>query len=291
MEAGWRHRRKLACTACYWRSDLLVRIHNDDDIDVVGTHQWLYGDWNQSSWRWELKNSLLQQTNPEMEWSWLGSAAAIETHDINEKLEHEYTLKLFGRYLSADDPYFPIDNDIYSRYKDQHRYGLNLGTTLRGRPWLDSLWVANASLGSNEDFNPIQPDYLQARVAWRQYWRPLAFSAAYRHRYYLADDDRDDDSDTSQLQLGVNSLGSFPAGQVLQWGASLDYDFDREDFGFALTLSWDHTRGRGLRDFYPNKTSFFQLRKRDLNADMYHHKLINGQPNDEENNTGIITDD
>lgn len=276
FETGWRHRRALDCQGCFWRSDIFVRTHEDDDIDVFATRQWLHGDWVQSSWRWELQQSLWHQSEPETEWSWQGSARLVTTHDINEKLEHEYQLRLFGRHLSASDPDHPVDNDIYSRYKEQHRYGAKIGAGLRGRPWLDSLWTARASLSTNEDFNPVDPDYIEASAAWRQYWRPLAFTASYRHRLYLADDDRDSNEQRPALTLAVNALNTFPTGLLLHWDGRLDYDLDRGEYGFMLTLSFDQSRGRGLRDFYPGRSSFHALRSRDISDDQYYHRMTKG---------------
>jgi hypothetical protein len=131
-------------------------------------------------------------------------------------------------------------------------------------------------LTSNEDFNPFQPDYLQAAVSWRQYWRPLAFTAVYRHRLYLADNDRQDSAHRPQLRLAVNSLAGFHAGKILQWALQFDYDLDRDEYGFALSLNWDYSRGRGLRDFHPSRSSFHSLRSQELNANLYRRQAMEG---------------
>lgn len=290
FEAGWRHRRALDCAGCYWRSDVFARDHNDDDIRVFGTRQWLRRNLDISGWRWEAQQSLLLQTDPETDWSWKGSAAVIQRHDINETLKHETSLQLFGRYLSADDPDNPVDNDIYSTYQSDHRYGARLQAGLRGAPWLDSRWVAHTRLSSNEDFNLFDPDYAQIGADWRQYWRPLVLSAGYRHRYYLQDDDRSSNQHRPLLRLALASRHGVGGGRLLHVDTRLDYDVDRDEFSFQLGFNWDFTRGRSLRDFDPFRTTFHSLYSRDLGNTMPSHRMTLS-PNRSEHDAGRITDD
>ncbi|MDX1734832.1 MAG: hypothetical protein R3228_10700 [Halioglobus sp.] len=272
VEAGWRHRDALDCAGCYWRSDLFAREHTEDDNRVIGTRQWLRGTLPRPGWRWETRQSLLLQLDPDVEWSWGGSLSAVHRLAINEKMASENSLQLFGRYLSADDPEQPVDNDIFTDYKDRHRYGARLGSVLRGSPWLDSRWVVDARISTNEDFNPLQPDYLQAGAAWRQFFTPVAVSAGFRHRYYLDDDDRSGSSHSPLLQLALDSRHGI-GERLLNFNGRVDYDPDRNEFSVRFGVGMDLTRGRGLLDYDPVRTGFHGLFSRDLQRSVPAHQL------------------
>jgi hypothetical protein len=276
FELGWQHREKLDCQGCYWRSDLFARRHTRDSLNVLGTEQWLEGTWPETGWHWQLKQSLLIQTGQGTPWKWHTAATAINRHRINETLQHAHQLQVFGRYLSEDSPRFVVDNDIYSDYQDDHQWGIKLQETLLGRPWLDSLWTTRLSVMSNEDLNPFEPEYLQARVAWHQYWTPWTLSINYRHRTYLSDDDREQLAHRPVLGMQLKYLQGLAQGQLLQWLGRFDADLDRSKFSFMLEVSRHHARGRGLRDFRPQELIFLPLRARDMQLNTDHHYLIHG---------------
>ena len=264
MQAGWRHRRKLECQSCYWRSDLFARKHTKEAIQVMGTHQSLQGTWSQSTWSWQLRQSLFIQNNESTPFKWLGSGTLKQRHHINQTLQHGHQVQVFSRYLSEDDPNFITDNDIYSAYQVQHPWGVRLEETLSGRPWLDSRWRGHARLVSNDLENSLKAEYLQAGFSWYQYIKPMELSVQYRHRTYLQDEDRELAVHKPVMGLNIKYWQVLHSGNILQWQARFEEDLDRNELAFTLEVSWDFNRGRALTDFSPSESAFYRLRQLDI---------------------------
>ena len=264
MQAGWRHRRKLDCLSCYWRSDLFARKHTKDVIQIIGTHQWLQGAWSQSSWSWQLRQSLFIQNNEDASFKWLGSGTLKQRHHINQTLQHAHQIQLFARHLSEDSPNFITDNDIYSGYQNQHSWGVKLEETLSGRPWLDSGWRGHVRLASNELEHSLKAEYLQAGFTWYQYIKPAELSIRYRHRTYLKDEDRDSEAHKPLIGLNIKFWQTLQQGEIIQWQARFNEDLDQNELTFTLEVSWDFNRGRALTDFSPSESAFYGLRQFDI---------------------------
>ncbi len=275
FESGWRHRQKLACTSCYWRSDVFARQHNNNDLNILGGHLWLQGAWPQSSWNWQLKQSLFVQANESSPWKWLGTGTLTNGHNVKKTLKHEHKLQLFARHLSISNPDFTTDNDIYSNYQTLHRWGIRLEEKVRGRPWLDSLWSSHFRVVSNELDQTLDPEYIQAGAAWHQYWKPLILSVSYRYRVYLLDEDRELYIHKPALAFNIIFWQGMAPSEMLQWKTRFDKDLDSNDYSLTLEMSWGFFNGRGLRDYRPGESAFSSLRKSEVNPQLDHHKMIN----------------
>ena len=268
IEGGWRHRQKTDCLGCYWRSDLFARQHASHNITVLGTHQWLQGAWSQSAWRWQLKQSLFIQSNDQSPFKWFGAATLGHSHGINERLRHAQKLQIFARHISADAPSFLTDNDIYSTYQTQHLWGVSLEESVTGRPWLDSFWRIHGRLMSNELENSLDAEYVQAGISWHQYFKPVEFSANYRHRSYLIDDDRDLMVHKPSIGFNLHFWQGVNSTNLLQYTLRLNNDLERNDYAISLELSWDFNGHRTLKDYSPRESVFHRLRQRDISQEL-----------------------
>lgn len=157
-----------------------------------------------------------------------------------------------------------LDQDVFSRYKADHRFGLTLSDSLEHRPWLDTLWSAGFSLTSNEDFNLLRPDHLGWRLGWKQLLGPLQLNAGYRGAYYFDDGDRSSDSTRNFLTLELLWDRWRIRQQRLALELELTQDLDRNETLALLSLFWHLGNGRGYRDFWPGEIDFDDLKQRDL---------------------------
>lgn len=215
---------------------------------------------------------------------------------LGPKTVHRPRLALFARYLSLDqnaeiDPaaaaglfgpnpsaqeraelrrglylYRPgrLDQDVFTPYKADHRYGLVLSETLEHRPWLDTLWIAGLSLTSNEDLNLLRPDHFGWRIEWRQLLGAFQLNARYHGGYYLADGDRHGSHSRNFLSLDLLWDRWRIRQQRLALDLELTQDLEQNETLALLSLFWHLGNGRGFRDFWPGEVDFEDLRQRRL---------------------------
>ncbi|MFY0641076.1 MAG: hypothetical protein JXR16_08525 [Bermanella sp.] len=266
IEVGWRHRKKLNCLSCYWRSDLFSRKHTQNNIGLVGTQQWLQGAWAQSSWSWQITHSLYLQTTESVPFKWSALGSLKYSHGINNSLRHGHQVDVFTRYFSENSPDFFTDNDVYSSYQNQHKWGVRIEETITGRPWFDSFWRGHLRLVSNELDTSSKAEYAQVGFGIRQYFRPVEVGLDYHHRSYLKDEDRKNIINKPILGLQINYWQGFTTGEMLQWKLSVTNDLDQGEYAVLLEASWNMSRGRGLNDYRPSETAFYDLHRSDVHA-------------------------
>lgn len=262
VEVGWRYRKKLDCLSCYWRSDLFAREHTKDNISTLGMHQWLQGAWPKSNWSWQMRQSLFVQPADSNPFRVSVNGILKHNHDINETMSHGHDMQLFARYLSEKNPTFLTDNDVYSNYQNQHRWGLRLEESIIGRPWLDSFWRVHARVASNELESSLKAEYVQAGIGWRQYFKPMEIGLDYHHRSYLKDENRASVIHKPVLGLQLNYWQGLHNGELLHWKLRLTNDLERSEYSVLLETSWNFLRGHRLKDYRPDETVFYDLHDR-----------------------------
>ena len=157
---------------------------------------------------------------------------------------------------------FPIvDEDVYTRHKERHRYGWTVADTIVYKPWLDAQAWARLSLSSNEDLDPFAVDNFGLQLGWRQQVADLGLSARYQLKQFFADDDRSRDA----LRHYLSFRGTYDVwmnrNQRLEVRAEYFWDVHRFDSTFFVALVW-HVGGtdRGLTDFMSSEVAFEDLR-------------------------------
>lgn len=225
----------------------------------------------QAPFSWNLTGNLcLQRPDHELgestEWAATLQGGISQMRELDPKTWHRPAISLFGRALSLSDTdkYLreEVDQDIFTRYKSDHRHGVSLSESFIHRPWLDTLWHGSLSLTTNELDEVLFPDHLSLSMGWKQLLGDFQANAFYRHSLYFPDDDR---SGT----MARNSIGAefiynrwLENLDRLELGATMNWHFETSDFTGALSLTWHFDNGRGFRDFYPGEIEFRDLRQR-----------------------------
>lgn len=185
---------------------------------------------------------------------------------LGPKARHRPSIGVFGRLLSLDksqarDSDGRIDLDVFSDFKADHRAGLSFTETFTYRPWLDTIWLGKLSVVTNQDFNPLQPDHMTLRLAWKQLIGPLQLHAAYRFGYFFADDDRNQSLDRHTLILDTRWEHWRPSRQRFDVQLRARYDLRSGDLGIRLGITWHTGPSRAYRDFRPGAINFRRLRQ------------------------------
>ena len=184
-------------------------------------------------------------------WIFGGSVRLSRNHRINDYWSHRPTWTAFGRVLSEDDgsAFEPgvLDQDVFTRYKRNHRYGLRYSNRFTYQRCLDRRSWFSPYIVTNED--QLEPDNLGIQFGTDQLIGPLELQLAYRLTNFIADNDRVE----SSLQ-NVVSLDAVLDRWHTKWRRSeirfsVQHDLDDEGTSFSFNLVNYFNHGRGYRDF------------------------------------------
>jgi len=198
------------------------------------------------------------------EYSFLMSAFFSKQYDLSTKSYHIPSLTFFKRFLSMDNseqyPDDHVDRDIFTTYKADHQDGIRLGDTVYHKPWLDTIWFAGASLGSNEWSENIAPDNIRTRLGWKQLMGDLQIDLTYKGVVYFDDRDRNGTSNSNAVQLDFSWDMWLADWRRLQLAGMLRHDFDYNAPEWFLTLSYHFNAPHGYRHFRPGSVDFKDIR-------------------------------
>ncbi|MCF7970138.1 MAG: hypothetical protein K9L22_03105 [Methylococcaceae bacterium] len=227
-------------------------------------------DWQPDSWPVNTKfNSHVFVQALEEGAEWLGQVdlAFDKSLRLMPKTTLTPELSFFARYLSLQndsrvrDISFQqqVDQDVYTPYKADHRYGMNTALTLRHRPWLDTLWEAKIAAASNENFNIFNPDHMTLQAQWKQYLDAFQVNAGYRVSFYQPDNDRASSSTRSFVKFKLTWDHWLVNQNRLELGLQYNYDIERSEHLPLLSFAFHFGQGRGYRDFRPGELGFLPL--------------------------------
>lgn len=267
LELGWRYRQKRSCDNCYTRADFFARQHLDQDNTLFGAKLWLDGRLNRA-WTWTGYQQVLMQSSPKLEGAWYGTATVRSQHKIDETQAHRHELGLFARYLTADES--SGDDDIFTRYKSDHRFGYRLAEIYQWRPNAQHLLQGRVSLLGNEN---LTPDQLGARATWHGQWLPWQAGAHVGYQYFLDDKDRNDQGDATRVGVSLAHLWAQPSGRLWRVDMDLSHALEAGNWSLGLSLSLDWHRGRALRDIRPAEEAFYGASHQWLRSRTHHHAM------------------
>jgi len=206
------------------------------------------------------------------------SASIIDKIELGTRSYHIPSITAFLRLMSMDDyeGHMPeeVDQDIFTPYKADHRYGLILSDTLYYTPWLDSILSLNGRVVLNEDIDPLSPDHLTFEAGWRQLIGNLQLDLLYQESHYLVDDDRTDRMTTRRLTLGASFERWFNLNKRLEIGARLTQHLLTGEVSGMLYLSLHTGKGRGYRDFHYGEIDFLALRQIRISYECDNNQVI-----------------
>ena len=261
----------------YFETSLLVRGHDDAgpslgfEEDLHFRPRWLPLNFRLTGTaycQWPDGGTVMPE-GP-LEWALALRGSLSRRYPLGLHAYHEPSVALLGRILSLEkgEHHYDavLDQDVFTLYKADHPSSLTLSETIGYKPWLDVEWWGRASLTSNEELNPIEPDHLSGWLGWKQFHRPLELDAGYRVARFFGDADRDRPFTRHGpfLEL-LCEIWCSPRSR-LELGLSYRHDFpENEDTGFVC-LTWHFSNGRNYRDFWPGDVDFLDLREpRDWN--------------------------
>ncbi len=195
-------------------------------------------------------------------WSLGFNALISRRHQINQSLRHRPTLNLFGRALSETVNGFgpgELDQDIYTRYKADHPYGLRLSDRFIYQNCLDRRFWIRPQLITNAD--QLVPDNLGFYVGTDQLVGPLQLRAAYRFTNYFADNDRRAPATQNVFYLDCMLERWHSRDRRSELLFSLRNDLGDGSTSLGINLASFLNQARGYRDFQPATRPFLPIRE------------------------------
>ncbi len=293
---GWRYQLNLPELNSHVTTALSMRSHQNNTLQTLVSEN--DGVWRLNRyWDFTAKINAYYQARADyllMEgaWSVYASTSARWKQYFDNNVDNKVIMTMFARALSlSESDVFPrrdaspdgtqgellferglgIDDDVWTDYKEDNRWGLRIADTLQYTPWLDTQLRLNMAVTSNTNGNFIKLHKYAITGGIRQYWQPFILKADLQHsRYYRDKDDVDTDNlgnrgsfTRSSLRLGLTWEQWSGSGQLWQIDSYVNKDLDSGESSFGLMFNWDLTDGQGFDDFAPSKLPFGSLRKRD----------------------------
>lgn len=198
------------------------------------------------------------------EWAALLQARVYQERPLSGKLKHRPMLTVFGRLMSLKDATRyeagTVDQDIFTRYKADHRNGLRFSEYLSYRPRLDTVFFTRGSYTTNADMNPFHPDNIRISAGLGQLLGPLEVDFRYQFSHYFEDDDRIRPVDHNDLALGLTWDYWFRDQTRIQLGVKGYYRVDSDELSGMAGLTWFFSPGRGMKDLRPGRDLFYGLK-------------------------------
>ncbi len=251
----------------HYKTDGLLRSNDQLDITLGAKQQIRYRPEGYDFTAQLSGAAYMQQLwNNGIEWHGFLKGSLFQYRKLSDKTYHVPSFSAYGRLLSLNKAHREyatrLDNDVYSNYKADHRFGIRIAEKISHRPWLDTLWTGRLSLTSNENF--LKPDYLSFKPVWKQMLGDGQLDIGYRFLHYWTDDDRKSPYNRHFLSLDA-SWNLWQSNQTRwEWGLKLRQNFNDNDLLGMFYITWHDSKGRAYRDFMSNEIDFLDLRKRQL---------------------------
>ena len=224
--------------------------------------------WGPYRFRWrafaftQFTDTVLSPAVSSTPWSAGVSGNASRTHRYSQTLKHTPNLNFFARTLSEDiDGYPPgeVDQDVFTQYKSDHRYGLRISDRFVYQPCLDRRWWINPSLMTNPD--ELTPDNVGVQFGTDQLLGPLQLKLAYRLTNFLADNDRVESSTQNVMSLDMvwEQWHSNTRRSEVSLSLRNDLSSGRSSIGFNFETFLNHVRR--YRDIRPSTIPYPSIRE------------------------------
>ncbi len=267
LAIGGQHRQHHSALQLYHRlsAELRFRELGNPSLALEGRVEWVP---QQSQWRgsaqlksyWQKPDS----QNGQLEWANYLDATVYRGYRLTPKSYHIPRFTLFARHMSLGaNPYQRgrLDQDIFTEYKAQHRYGWQFADSYTYQPWLDTAWTLRGWLRSNDSLQDRLLDVVGISARWRQMLGEGELAVTLSQRYFFSDDERRTRFSSTTLSL-QSEWGQWSDGWNLwQLQGGINYQLQKGDFSFMLQLSWQGLQGRGYRDALPGEVFFKPLRQ------------------------------
>ncbi len=233
-----------------------------DDAPDSGADSWgpLQSQWDVFAFGQYAGTPLLPDSHS-FPWTAGLSGSISRKHHFSPNLSHQPRLGFHGRFLSEDVNGFApgeLDQDIFTRYKRNHRYGLRLSDRFVYQCCLDRRVYFQPRLNGNED--QLIPDNAGFEIGSDQLFGPIQLHVDYRMTGFFSDNDRIETAIQNVFRVDIKAERWHRGGHRSEIDFSIAHALDG---GTSVGFFFHHyfNDGRGYRDFNPNSILFRSLKQ------------------------------
>lgn len=186
------------------------------------------------------------------------NAKLMQKSLISNQIRHEYGAEIFNNYMDFDNGASnnSLDSLVYSKYKQDHRYGVGLNYSIYYRAYDDLEFLLDTKLVSNENFTF---DYYKLTPTLRHLVYPFYLNLYYENRYYFSDEDRQNAYNSNKVGLKAQYEKLF-SNDRLQIEAEIARKIETENNQISLFLTWFFNDNNSYYNFSPDEIAFKNLR-------------------------------
>lgn len=195
-------------------------------------------------------------------WSAFANGGVSRRQHLNEFWHRTPRLEFFSRYLSEEQNGFEsgvLDQDVFTRYKADHQYGLRLSDQWVYQCCIDQRFWMRPMLVSNTD--QVIPDNLGIHFGVDQMIGPVQLRLGYRLTGYFADNDRSSAAVQNLFDLDAMLETWHSRFWRIETRFSVRHDANNGGTSFQFNLRSFFNQGRGFRDMRPNSILFRPIRE------------------------------
>ncbi len=266
------HRYRSPTSGVYYETTALGRAREVGGPSF-GLGEVMHGSLPRSTWNLQVEatgyfqrsGDTAASNSDEIEWALGLRPTLTQQRTLNPKTHHTIAVGAHARALSLSDtsayPAGTVDQDVFSSFKADHRWGLALSDRLAHSPWRDTEGWVRAAAMSNEN---LTLDNLGASLGWNQLFGPVQAGIAYQFRHFLSDQDRRQSANRQAVLADISWMHWSSSRARWEVGTHYRYDFTPGEHTALLSLTWHWGEGRGLHDFRPSLTRFQNLRPQEM---------------------------
>lgn len=189
-----------------------------------------------------------------------------QSREISPLTSHEPRLALLLRQATEAKDASNLLGDSgaqHSANSNAQRRGRNLGIeisdTFNYRPWLDSVFSAQAKVASGRN---LLPDVFSAKLSAKQLVGATVLGVQYDTSMLRSDGARMFARTTRAISLSAASEIWLKQQHRLEVAFNLQHDLGQHRSSGGIALVWHFGNGRGYKDFQPEEIMFRELRQR-----------------------------
>jgi len=194
----------------------------------------------------------------------ISSIALYGRSRYNVQITPRITLSTRGRAwfresnADSDTDFSVVDSDVWSEFKEDHRYGLGFAQRATYRHRLDSEIYAEANLLSNE--SPLSLDRHGVILGWRSYFGRISSDINLNHRQFRNDSDRNGSFSRTDINLSADWFLPLSQRSNFRLSSRVRFNTNDSDISWWINLGWFDHAGQQLSDFRPDELRFRNAR-------------------------------
>lgn len=198
--------------------------------------------------------------NEGLAWS---SQAEVELqwqNSLNRRLFNRISVRLWGNLIESGKDTQQFATSVYSQYKLDHRYGVEVTENISYKWHHDLVSWAKFSLNSNPLSDKNLLDNGKIELGARMFYQGLSTDIRWRYQTFLTDKDRLTKSHDSRISAAIEWF-DWREDSHFRLRVNYDRNLTTNENYWGISISYNDSGARGVQDYAPQSLTFSDLRQ------------------------------